>query len=541
MAYFSEDLREDMQVIGFFCWAGLVVITLLLTILYIVGKAIVMWGKRNSRIISYADIPLPELGAFDGQDVSCTCEHSCKKHERLPESMVVGSNFTKVPISKIPKTQVALYSVNERGAVVQFLGSGIRLGDYFVVPNHIIIAYDCVAALIMKPNEPAQAIKIRTDEFDLIDGDIAALRMDEAKFSRLGLVKATIASLESETIVTVCSSSKEPDYSLGTLVNDSNVFGSVVFRGSTKGGFSGSAYMMGKQIVGMHLGGGMVNYGVSASYIMALLVKPEDTAEWLQRVRRRRGPVKYQRSKFNPDEAVVFINGRYHTVDLSALDTMDVQEDTGRYAEQQQVRQPEVNRMENFPPGYIDVADKVVDVVNKVTDENEQFSLNFKAAEEISAEQLQKYDEWYKKANSQLEEVAMLLQSMQDSVANRYREIEKMLLEVKGEGREPLVEENERLKKELTAIKHLKTAANVEMSSVKATHPKVKKARAKKNNATLLDKVAGQFKIDEVIRALEEQGLVKKIAVAGTMIASEDGVVTKVSTSALPSTSQKCD
>jgi len=482
------------------------------------GRFFLMLWHRIKPIpspVSFEQIPLPSVGPFDGRDVPCTCDHACGKHERQPESMRMGSVFLNVPVSKIPKTQIALYSVDFDGKLQRYLGVGVRIMDWFVVPYHIVKSEEVLAALVMK-SDHNDAIKISTEKFDVIDGDVAAMKMSEATFSQLGLVKAPLSPIEGEMIVAVTSSTKEPQTSFGTLLNDKYVFGGVVYRGSTQNGFSGAAYMVGKAIAGIHLGGGQTNYGVSATYVLSLLQKPEDTAEWLQRVRRKRGPLRYQRSRFSPDEAIVFVNGRYYTVDMSLLDQDLEEQQTDTVPTNLEIpsRSVEVNLSDNFPPQYRDIAEPVVETVNNVTAELN--SKNLEVAEQCSAEQAEQYLIKHAELISQLDEKVMILQSLQDSLSNRYREIEKMLTQIpkKDESREVLVRENEKLKKELSEVKQLKTSVNVEASSVKAVPKTVKQGKAKSERADILDKVlASGLVLDVLIKALEDRGLVTKVVV----------------------------
>ncbi len=528
-------MNMDILTIPQLLWFGVMGLALALFSCYF-AFCVFGYFDRRKRTVEFKTVPLPTLGPFDGPDVSCTCKNACDRHTSLPESAIIGSNFTSVPISKIPRVQLPLYSVDESGNLHRFLGSAIRVGDYLVVPYHIIVAFDVVAGLVMAGRLP-KPYKLDTKDFVKIDGDVAAMKMAESTFSVMGLVKAGIAPVESDMMSSICSSTKEPEISFGLVMNDKKVFGGLIFHGSTKGGFSGSPYMSGSQLVGMHLGGGMVNYGVSASYIHALLVKPEDTAEWLQRVRRRRGPLIYQRSKFHPGEAIVFVNGKYVTVDLDVLEEEDVQED-GKVTSEE-VRFGEINRAENFPPQYCDTADMVVTAINGAVLEHQERSLNLTAAGEYPADQADQYLEWHQKMVSQLDEKVMLLQSVADSLSNRYREVERLLLTVKGEGREAVVAENEQIKKELTAVNKLKKDANVEISSVKVIPKEVKKAKASKANASLLDQVAVHYSIEKIIRALEERGLVKKIVAEGDTIVKVVETAKKSEMTESPSTSTK--
>ena len=425
----------------------------------------------------------------------------------------MGSNLIKVPYDKVPRVQAALYSIDANGRLTGYLGSAVRLMDWLIAPKHVVAPYEKVAILVLKPNQTPEAHQIKTKLFDEIDGDIVAARLDEAVFSRLGLVKASIATMEGEMIVSVCSTSKEPEMSFGTVSHDEKIFGSVVYHGSTKGGFSGSAYIAGKQLVGIHLGGGVMNYGVAASYVAALLRKHESTAEWLEKVRRQKGNrLKYQRSKFNPDEAIVFVDGRYHTIDLSLLEE-DEETPMGDIYAPDTLKVPEVNLDPMFPPQYVDIARPIVEAINEGTAELQ--SKNLQLAEQCSAEQAEAFMQRYNHILADIDERMLLLQSLQDSVGNRYREVQRLLMETPkdAESRKVLVAENEGLKKEAMQIKKLKTDANVEISSVRAIPKPAKRAKAKKERAAIIEKVSAEFNLQEVAQALIEAGLVAKLEI----------------------------
>ncbi len=497
----------------------------------VISVILMIWRwvfNKHVHQVRFVDVPLPEVGPFDGRGAVCSCEHSCQLHLQRPESVVVGSNFTRVSCQKIPRTQIAVYSVNENGRLIKYLGVATRVLDWLVVPHHVIVSEDVIALLSMK-TDPPTSFKMATEKFELIEGDLAAVRVSESDFSQLGLTKAGIATVDGESMVSICSASKEPEMSFGIMSHDQKVFGGVVFHGSTKGGFSGAPYMLGKQIAGIHLGGGVMNYGVSASYVVALLQKQEDTAEWLQKVRRKKGPVKYQRSKFNPDEAIVFVDGRYHTVDLSLLE-MDEEEPAGDVY--MPVRELEVNLHENFPPQYVDTVKPIVEGVNTITQEIQ--TKNAEVAEQCSAETAEEYLERHAKLMSQLDEKIMLLQTLQDGVSNRYRELQRLLTEMpsKDEGRAVVVKENEQLKHELSMIKRLKTDVNVEASLAKAIPKSVRKAKAKGHRASILDKITAEgIVLDDVIQGLVDKGLVVRAAQpvgnVATTSASEGGLQKK--------------
>jgi len=457
--------------------------------------------------------------------------------------MVMGSNFTAVPLSRTPTIQLAVYSVDKDGRLKDYLGAATRLENWLVVPLHVIVAHKTVLLLSVyqKDGTVQAAHRVETDEFFDIEGDLTAIKLEEKTFSLLKLKKANVAVLDGPSQVSITSAGKEPEISFGLIEHDPKVFGGLLYRGSTRGGFSGAAYMVGRQIVGVHLGGGAGgNYGLSASYILAMLRKPEETAEWLNKVRRSKGPLRYQRSKHNPDEAVVFVNGKYHVVDLSYLE-QDEEGDVGARTtmlrvgrpeeevdirEQDKERVPEVNRSTTFPPHYVDAVDPIVGAINTITEELQ--SKNLELAEQCSATQAEEYLKRHAELMDQLSEKDQLLQAMINSLGERYRELQSMLTKIAktDTGREVLVKENEKLKNELAHFKQLKTNVNVETSLVKVIPKSVRKAKAQDERATLLDQLKAQgYQLGQIIAALADKGMVVPVVAvpainAGTTSAS---------------------
>jgi len=432
--------------------------------------------------VKFEDVPLPSIDPFNGPGASCTCEHACKVHHHMElESIRVNSTFKSVPRSRIPKVQAGVYSVDEKGKLIQYLGTVTRIDQWLLSAWHTICDHETIAILSNAP-EPI-AHKFDVSKFVPIEGDLYGIRMEEREFSKLGLVKAKIATLDGPLVGSITSSSKDPKISFGTLIHDAKLFGYLIYHGSTEGGFSGAPYMTGNQIAGIHSGGGQLNFGLSASYIQALLTKPEDTAEWLTKVKRKRGSLRYQRNKYNPDEAIVFVDGRFHTVDLKVVQGEIEVQGQGPY--DQKVLYPdyegEVNVNPSFPPQYKEEAEVVSTMINEAV--SEITSKNLEVAEqECSASQAEEYMKMYNSMMERMNEATMLLQSLQNSVSDRYRENQLLVTQLKksDEGRKVVVDEIEKLKKELTEIKTLKTFVNVEASSVKEIPKSVKKALKRK-------------------------------------------------------------
>lgn len=114
----------------------------------------------------------------------------------------------------------------------------------------------------------------------------------------------------------------------GVLKNDRVVFGRVVYEGTTVGGYSGAAYTVGNQVVGLHQCGGAVNGGYSASYVWMLVkamdmvgreVTPEgsnkdsDTAQWMLGQFNNGKRIKW-RTTGEPGLCEIFLDGQYSRV-----------------------------------------------------------------------------------------------------------------------------------------------------------------------------------------------------------------------------------
>lgn len=417
--------------------------------------------------------------------------------------------------------------------------------------------------LFVPYDETKRTLRFDTTSVEVLDTDVCVARLDEQTFSQLGLAKPTIGLLDDTmtNMAQVTAGHKELLTSFGALTVDPNIFGGLIYHGSTQSGFSGAPYCRGSQLLGIHLAGGMLNYGVSASYILALTRKPESTAEWLEKIRKRGGKIKWRRSPYNPDEVVVEVDGQFHVVDRDMVEEEEQEDETteqrrnyvqrvaasaatrdsyfeglGKKSRERLIRATGLNRamyadalpqrstgeeeLERYEKGMDDYAPEVYQdgVISRPVYEDdakrfasevdeivvEQQSKNVQLAEmkEVSAESLKNYEIRHQKVLDQLDEKVMLLQELQNSVADRYREVQKLLMEVpKGStSRTPIVQECEQLKTELTIINSAKKHANVRVSSVKAKPEAVRKAKAAQEGATIYDRMRAQGFVEEDVR-----------------------------------------
>lgn len=233
----------------------------------------------------------------------------------LPESAVPGSEERSMTF---PKGQVIVGF--QQGGSFHVVGCAVRIDQWLVVPDHVKSAVSGDIKLELLTADRKRRLVLtdaEMDSFVIVDTDILACQLSEARFSEAGLGKPSICPTLSETVggyVAVVGA-----YGKGTTgtLRHSTLFGKVVYSGSTFKGYSGAAYMLGSQLAGVHLHGGTVNAGYSSSYLLAMLkhmfkIKDEDTAEWLDSVKRAGATVEVDPEWRDLDECRVRVNGRYH-------------------------------------------------------------------------------------------------------------------------------------------------------------------------------------------------------------------------------------
>nr|QXV86571.1 hypothetical protein [Solemoviridae sp.] len=162
-------------------------------------------------------------------------------------------------------------------------GNGVRIGDHAVFPGHVWA--DCDSKTIAFYDR--SLLQLTVDNVDLIDidTDLVALKLTERQWSVLGTVKPRIAHEAHRQFASVMGVFGKG--TTGNLTDDPSVFGKVNYAGTTKAGYSGSAYMVQGQLAGIHCHGGAVNGGYSASYVYVTLMHyakevPEDSEDFLR-------------------------------------------------------------------------------------------------------------------------------------------------------------------------------------------------------------------------------------------------------------------
>lgn len=242
-----------------------------------------------------------------------------KELSMMPESSVPGSEYftAKYP----PACQFSIYVTGSKKIL---FGSGVRIGDYLVTCEHVVRDQSLVYAYKwsgMRDKVLREEWSEHVLSWKLIDSDLVVARMPHGFLQ--GLKSATVKPLDCVRYAQITSGHQHQNSSTGLLEPSAdNIFGMVCYKGSTRPGFSGSAYMVGDCVVGLHAGGGVLNYAFSASYVSSLLNRPEITPTAAIRKAlkyARRGDVQVSATG-DPDEVQVRVGGRYFWVGHDDLD-----------------------------------------------------------------------------------------------------------------------------------------------------------------------------------------------------------------------------
>lgn len=199
----------------------------------------------------------------------------------------------------------------------------MRVDNCLIVPEHVYSS--CSERPTVRGVKTGKLVELTGKPYYVIDTDMLAVELSEAEVSSLGLAKPRIQHFLAECGTLAKIVGPEKKGTTGFLVNDSQLFGRVVYGGTTMGGYSGAAYMIGSCLAGFHTSGGSVNGGFSASYIYATLcalrkVVPEDSSEWLANEFQLGKKIRIDRSWQDLDDIRVQVGGRYAVVARSALD-----------------------------------------------------------------------------------------------------------------------------------------------------------------------------------------------------------------------------
>lgn len=201
--------------------------------------------------------------------------------KRPTESLIEGSEVKDG--GRIPDCVVRI--ARKEGSEYQVIGAGWRVRDYLITPMHNLPVAKNQDYYILADDSglPSKIHKLDMDQLHMLAADLAAIPVPAGVWSRMGVRVSKLGVLSRTATVTI-TSVVDSTYTIGKLVPGD--MGEVKYHGSTKNGYSGSIYMNGTQVLGMHTHGGKYGGGYEALYIWSLLkayafIKDEDSDEYL--------------------------------------------------------------------------------------------------------------------------------------------------------------------------------------------------------------------------------------------------------------------
>lgn len=235
--------------------------------------------------------------------------------EYIHESVREGSPELKL---SMPKCQIPVGHYSD--GVFRVHGNAVRLEDWLLVPDHVLQQEEF--AHVRLSNGKFFDLKAVEERF-AIETDVFAVRLTPAVMSQLGVQKVVLQHEHSDQGIGVSVVGAQGLGTTGILTPGS--FGRVIYSGTTRGGYSGSAYMQGSRIVGIHLHGGKVNGGFSISYLWCNLKYElqqidESSEEFLSGLYKSQARVEVDPAWYDLDTKRIRSKGRYHIVSVEAWD-----------------------------------------------------------------------------------------------------------------------------------------------------------------------------------------------------------------------------
>lgn len=338
---FQETIREyhlDILVLFLILLGSVVSVTFLLALvrgLFLLGQTIILWfcGRVLQLFINMRDgithIFRVLASSLDpGKTFNVVIPNKSVLAYNT-ESIRTGSVLTKYCA---PGMQVSLGILE--GVKFVAHGCGVRVDvesiqtPFIITPGHVYDGLPDTFTLYGKTGcvvIDKKSLLIGSSPVErkryVLDTDVIAFPISTIEASKAGVSKSTIGNTVSNPGVMACIVGPSGEGSLGTLQADANVFGWLIYSGSTVAGFSGAAYVVGNSVVAFHMLGGSRNMGYSLrlAYLTLkyyLRVKPEDTYEWLQTfITKKRGKIILDKTWPESDSVRVKVRGEYHIVD----------------------------------------------------------------------------------------------------------------------------------------------------------------------------------------------------------------------------------
>lgn len=218
--------------------------------------------------------------------------------------------------SKVPDCQFSVWSSGGPAETKVLLGHGYRDGDWLVCPTHVVTASP-VANLVVQQtkgrvHEVLDVVSMAAFDWREVGSDVSVARLNR---SLSGLKSAKIGPISGKLLVAISTAFSNANSSVGRL--SLSGFGVLEYSGSTRPGFSGAVYLCQGVVVGMHLGGGVVNVAYATSYLRNLIHHPESSEfEALRRILMNARRSDFQTATTgDPDYMQIEHNGRYYVLE----------------------------------------------------------------------------------------------------------------------------------------------------------------------------------------------------------------------------------
>lgn len=204
------------------------------------------------------------------------------------------------------------------------IGGGVRWRNYLLTAEHVLVDPQGLPHKRLFLTNYNFSKTVEVEDFQTINlaEDLAVVPMPGSTWSILGTSVLRVARSAKEHMAAITD--VRGNRSVG-VVTQGVAFGSMMYYGTTRPGYSGCPYMIGKAVAGIHSRSGLIgkaNLGHDMAYILCLLRQLEegvleDTAEWLSDVVQRGRAKVTWKTTGDPDEYIVRVDGQYHILDRS--------------------------------------------------------------------------------------------------------------------------------------------------------------------------------------------------------------------------------
>jgi hypothetical protein len=203
-------------------------------------------------------IPLETFG-------SVSSSNSVNYGTYRPEGFVESSPYRD---ALAPSSQC---SINVRvGQALSTIGQATWIGQHLTTAEHVITAASRMGDEVILERE-GNMVTVRCDSFSVINGvDVAVMEFNQKDSTKLKMSKAKIAGLSYMKGMVVSTFAKG-FMTTGWAEKHPTDCGKILYKGSTKEGFSGAAYYWTDKVVALHIGS--VKYGIAydINFVLALL------------------------------------------------------------------------------------------------------------------------------------------------------------------------------------------------------------------------------------------------------------------------------